>query len=151
VAVEEENIVVMLSGWRKVWAVKNRVVIPFDSVVRIDHDSAVYTLIQAKIRSSRRTGSRVFRVGAYHGLMGWSFWSCGTGRNAIVIETSGQQYRYVVVEMPDPLRLVRSLRQAAGVTPQQRQAPQKRSTAPTNRRREQPRDQPPQVAPRDDE
>jgi hypothetical protein len=49
----------------------------------------------------------------YHGIDGWSFWSIGMGRNAVLIECSGERFRYVVIEVADPVATVREIRGAA--------------------------------------
>ena len=65
-------------------------------------------------RQWRKHGQGVWRVGIYHGLDGWSFWSIGVGRNAVLIECSGERFRYVVVEVADAAETVREIRTAAG-------------------------------------
>ncbi len=65
------------------------------------------------LRQWRKHGSGVWRLGVYHGLDGWSFWSIGVGRNAVLIECSGQRFRFVVVEVADPAETVREISAAA--------------------------------------
>jgi hypothetical protein len=136
VSPRDEAIVVTLSGWRLVFAMKRKVVLPYANIVAIEHDPDVYHHVQTRVRLTRRTGNKMFRIGAYHGFSGWSFWSCGIGRNAVVFETTGVQYRYVVVEMPDPQQLARNLRQEVGLTakPPERKRQTARRTAAANRR-----------------
>ena len=59
------------------------------------------------LRQWRKHGQGVWRIGTYHGLDGWSFWSIGLGRNAVLIECSGERLRYVVIEVADAERTVR--------------------------------------------
>jgi hypothetical protein len=133
VTLEEDRLVLTLSGWRQLWAMKRKVEMPFEYIIAVEHDPEVYTKIQTRVRLTRRTGTRLFRVGAYHGWMGWSFWSCGTARNAVVVETIGTQFRWLVVEVPEPLKLVRSIREATGM--KEPSKPARRKATPETRRR----------------
>ncbi|MGO9197751.1 MAG: hypothetical protein ACLQK4_11585 [Acidimicrobiales bacterium] len=116
IELEGDEVAVRLSGWRSVWAMKRRLAVPLSEVVSVEHDPAARLHIQAKLRHrSGQTG--VFRVGPYHSLQGWSFWSIGLGRNAVVIESSGPRYRFLVVEVEDPASTVDEIRRAAGLAP----------------------------------
>ncbi|MHB1988377.1 MAG: hypothetical protein ACYCSF_10390 [Acidimicrobiales bacterium] len=113
-AVEGEDVVVRLSGWRALWAMKRRLSIPLSAIVAVTHDPAARSHVRAKLRRrGGRTG--VFRVGAYHSLEGWSFWAVGLARNAVVVEASGARYHFVVIEVADPVSSVRAIRAAAGL------------------------------------
>lgn len=114
VVVAGDSVVVELSGWRAVWAVKRRLVLPLSSVVDVRADPDARANVRAKLhKRAGRTG--LFRVGSYHSLEGWSFWSVGLARHAVVVECSGARYRYVVVEVADPAATVAELRRAAGL------------------------------------
>ena len=65
------------------------------------------------LRQWRNHGQGVWRIGTYHGLDGWSFWSIGLGRNAVLIECSGERFRYVVIEVADAQHTVSEIRSAA--------------------------------------
>lgn len=108
--VEGDEVVARFSGWRRLVAAKGRLAVPISSVTRVEHDPAARAHISTGLRRRSRHGFGVFRVGAYHGTDGWSFWSIGVGRNAVVVECSGARYRYVVVEVADPVVTVRELR-----------------------------------------
>jgi hypothetical protein len=138
--VEGEAIVVRLEGWRVVWATKRTLRVPIEVVVAIDHDPFVHERVSTRLRRrSRRVRSApLFRVGAYHGLEGWSFWACGMARNAVVVETSGSRYRYVVVEVEDPASVVSTLREAAGLGPVPSQNVRSIADAPRTRRSSRP-------------
>jgi hypothetical protein len=84
------------------------------SIVRIDHDPSARAHVTTGFHQWRKHGQGVWRVGTYHGLDGWSFWSIGLGRNAVLIECSGERLRYVVIEVADAERTVREIRVAAG-------------------------------------
>lgn len=114
-AIEGDELVVRLAGWRVVVAMKRRLAVPLSAIVSVAHDPAARSHVQAKLRrKAGRTG--IFRVGTYHSLVGWSFWSVGMGRNAVVVEASGARYRYLVVEVADPTATVEEISKAAGFT-----------------------------------
>ncbi len=69
--------------------------------------------MRSGLRNWKRHGQGLWRIGVYHGIDGWSFWSIGVGRNAVLIECSGERFRYVVIEVADPVATVREIRAAA--------------------------------------
>jgi hypothetical protein len=115
VAVEDDSLVVRLEGWRAVWAAKRTLIVPLTAVISVQHDPGVYVHVRTRMRSVRRGATTTFKLGAQHSADGWSFWACGLARNAVVVETTGVRYRYVVVEVADPASSVASLRDAAGI------------------------------------
>ncbi len=114
VTVESESIVVRLSGWRRVWAVKSAIRIPLGSVTSAVHEPDAYLKVPARLRPRAPVAGSTFRVGSYHSLDGWSFWCCGSGRNSVVIGSEGR-YRFVVVEVLEPEALASTIRAAAGL------------------------------------
>jgi len=125
--VEGDRVVVRLRGWRSVLATRSTIRFPLASIVRIDHDPSVRAHVKIGLRQWRKHGQGVWRLGTYHGLDGWSFWSIGLGRNAVLIECSGERFRYVVVEVADAQRTVREVRAAAEMT---REIPEGLETSP---------------------
>ena len=112
--VDGDQVVVRVSGWRRALATKSTLRFPLASIVRIDHDPLARAHVKTGFHQWRKHGSGVWRVGVYHGLDGWSFWSIGLGRNAVLIECSGERFRYVVIEVADAAGTVREIRTAAG-------------------------------------
>lgn len=112
--VEGDELVARVSGWRSIVALRRRLAVPLDAVVRAEHDPAVRLHVPAKLR---RSGGRsgLLRVGPYHSVQGWSFWSVGLARNAVVVETKDVRYRFLVVEVAEPARTVAEIRSAAGL------------------------------------
>lgn len=114
VTVEEGELLVRLRGWRAVLAMKKTLSLPVSTIVRAEVDPQPRLHVRAKLR--KRAGrSGLFRLGTYHSLDGWSFWAIGLGRNAVVVETDGARYRFVVVEVASPEATAATLRQAAGL------------------------------------
>jgi hypothetical protein len=115
VAIEDDSLVVRLEGWRAVWAAKRTLIVPLTAVISVQHDPGVYVHVRTRMRSVRRAATTTFKLGAQHSADGWSFWACGLARNAVVVETTGVRYRYIVVEVADPASSVTTLRDAAGL------------------------------------
>jgi hypothetical protein len=111
--VQGDHVVVVLHGWRRVLATRGTVRLPLASIVRVDHDPSARAHVKTGLHQWRKHGQGVWRIGSYHGLDGWSFWCIGLGRNAVLIECSGERFRYVVVEVADAQRTVREIRSAA--------------------------------------
>ena len=128
--VEGDAVVVTLSGWRAVWAVQRRLRIPVGVITGVTHEPAVYVIVSTKLRKNRRARSTTFKLGSQHGREGWSFWACGYGRNAVLIETAGFRYRYVVVEVAEPAASVRAIAQASGLAPPPPPPPTPRTRSP---------------------
>ncbi len=110
--VQGDHVVVVLNGWRRVVATRGTVRFPLASIVRVDHDPSARVHVKTGLHQWRKHGQGVWRIGSYHGLDGWSFWSIGLGRNAVLIECSGERFRYVVIEVADPQGTVREIRSA---------------------------------------
>jgi hypothetical protein len=113
--VEDDSVVVRLEGWRSIWAAKRTLRVPLKAVIAAAHDPGAYVNVKTRLRSTRRPRSTTFKLGAQHGFDGWSFWACGLARNAVVLETVGVRYRFVVVEVADPQAVVAAVRKAAGI------------------------------------
>lgn len=112
--VEGNDVVISLKGWRRLLATRAEVRFSVASVIRVDHDPLARAHVRSGLRNWHRHGQGVWRIGVYHGIDGWSFWSIGIGRNAVLMECSGERFRYVVVEVADPGRTVGEIRAAAG-------------------------------------
>jgi hypothetical protein len=99
--VESDQVLVRVSGWRRILATRSALSFPVASVVRIEHDPLARAHVKVGLRQWRKHGSGVWRV----------------GRNAVLIECSGQRFRFVVVEVADPAETVREIRTAAARAP----------------------------------
>jgi hypothetical protein len=110
---EGDKVVVRLKGWRSLLATKSSLRFDLASIVRVEHDPLARAHVRSGLRNWRHHGQGLWRLGVYHGIDGWSFWSIGLGRNAVLMECSGERFRYVVVEVADPGRTVGEIRAAA--------------------------------------
>lgn len=115
VTVENDELVVHLGGWRRVLGLSRGVRIPSSAIVSVRFEPSAHSAVPTKIRRNARPRTRLWRLGAYHGWDGWSYWACGLGRHAVVIETTGVRYHYVVIESREPEHVMRVVRQAAGL------------------------------------
>ncbi len=115
--VDGDVLVVRMRGWRAVWAMQRRLRLPLQVIVNVGHDPDVYQRVSTKLRRSGRARTTMFKLGSQHGSDGWSFWSCGYGRNAVLIETVGIRYRFVIVEVESPAAVVQSVREVTGLSP----------------------------------
>jgi hypothetical protein len=111
-SVEGAQVVVRLRGWRRVLALRTELTVPLHSIARVDHDPLARAHVRTGLRQWGSHGHGVWRIGAYHGLDGWSFWSIGLGRNAVLIECLGERFRYVVIEVADARQTVEEIRVA---------------------------------------
>jgi hypothetical protein len=112
-----DELVVYMRGWRRVLAVKRHLAVPISSVVAATHDPAARARVRTKLITRRhRRATGLFRLGTYHGRDGWSFWAVGLGRNAVLVETTDEFYRYLVVEVADPLATVDTIVRASEST-----------------------------------
>jgi hypothetical protein len=111
--VEGDQVAVQLRGWRRVVSTKSGFRFSLASISRIEHDPLVRAHVRSGLRNWKRHGQGLWRIGVYHGIDGWSFWSIGMGRNAVLIECSGERFRYVVIEVADPVATVREISAAA--------------------------------------
>ncbi len=131
--VEDDEVVVRLGGWRRVLATRATLRLPLASIVRVAHDPLARAHVRSGLRNWKRHGQGMWRLGIYHGIDGWSFWSIGVGRNAVLMECSGERFRYVVVEVADPARTVEEIRTA--VTRVTSRVPGSRVDSPPSARR----------------
>lgn len=109
---EGDEVVIALSGWRKVLATRAPVRFPVTSVARVERDPMARAHVRIGFHQWRRHGGGLWRVGVYHGVDGWSLWSMGIGRNAVLFRCKGEHFRYVIVEIADPELTIREVRAA---------------------------------------
>ncbi|MGH9304393.1 MAG: hypothetical protein ACRDZ5_08280, partial [Acidimicrobiales bacterium] len=109
VRVEDDSVVVRLKGWRAVLAVKWRLRVPLRVMTAVGADPYAYAHVPTSLRDRRKAHPRLWRLGVYRGFRGWSFWSCGIGRNAVVLQTDTFRFKFVVIEVADPAKLVEEI------------------------------------------
>ncbi|HXY44054.1 MAG TPA: hypothetical protein VEH29_07690 [Acidimicrobiales bacterium] len=121
--IEGDTLVIRLTGWRMVFALQRGVRVPLSCVIGATHDPAAYQHVSRRLRQPRRARTTLFKLGSQHGRDGWSFWACGFARNAVVVETTGFRYRYLILEVEDPKSVAAAIAKAAGLEPPPPPAP----------------------------
>ena len=110
--VTADAVVLSLRGWRSLLAVRRRLSVPLSAITSVRHAPGVYGIVSTSLRIRVRPRSHVFRLGVFRGRNGWSFWACGIGRGAVLIETEGYRFRFVVFEVARPGAAVSSIEEA---------------------------------------
>ncbi|MDA8039716.1 MAG: hypothetical protein M0Z69_11270 [Actinomycetota bacterium] len=112
VDIVEGKLSITLHGWRSLLAIRRRLTVPLELVTAVRVDPLVYGQVPTSLRLKSRPRAHVYRLGVYRGIRGWSFWACGMGRNAVLIETERYRFRYIVIERSDPVALVSMIERA---------------------------------------
>lgn len=110
--VVEGRLRITLRGWRSLLAIRRQLTVPVELITSIRVEPLVYGQVPTSLRLKSRPRAHVYRLGVYRGIRGWSFWACGMGRNAVLIETERYRFRYIVVERSDPAALVSMIERA---------------------------------------
>jgi hypothetical protein len=102
VSVEGDRLVVRLSGWESVWALKRHIDVPLRSVL-----SASAGTIHSKLpRGIRLPGTfvpKLITAGSYwRKSEGWSFWSVRDEKMAVDIRLRDTRFIRIVVQVDDP-------------------------------------------------
>lgn len=99
--VEGSSLVVRLRGLNKIWAFKNRIVVPLTAVTAVE--------VQPKLDSMpiglRMPGTSVpglIVAGSYRTKGHRSFYAIRRGDNVLVIDLEGVKYSRIVIETGDP-------------------------------------------------
>ncbi len=103
---------ITLSGWRAVFGLRRALDVPFARIESADWEPSVYGVVPTTLRPRVKPRSHLWRIGVYRGRLGWSFWSCGMGRNALLIRTENFRFRFVVVERHDISDVLAGLNEA---------------------------------------
>jgi hypothetical protein len=113
ISVEGDMLAVEVLGWSRIWSVKRRLDIPLRCVRRIRADGELPRGFWIRWPGTYIPG--VIKAGSYWNGSGWSFWDVRRGRdNVLVIELSGWQYDYLVVEVADAAATIERMRNALG-------------------------------------
>ncbi len=106
-----DRLVVRLTGWDRVWALSSGVDVPLRSV------QAVRPMRRREARELasglRLPGTSlpgVVQAGSYRAMSGdWSFWMVHRAETVLVVDLEGEQYRHLVLEVPDPVAFSREI------------------------------------------
>jgi hypothetical protein len=113
ISVEGDTLAVEVLGWSKLWCVKRRLDVPLRCIRRVRSGGELPRGYWVRLPGTFIPG--VIKAGSYWNGSGWSFWDVRRRRdNVLVIELSGWQYDYVVVEVADAPATIDRVRNALG-------------------------------------
>lgn len=105
VTISDDRLLIRLSGWEAVFALKREIAIALDDVASAQAGT-VQALRPNGIRLPGTYFPGVIAAGSYWSKSrGWSFWSVRHPQKAIDIRLRDGHYRRVVVEVDDPYAL----------------------------------------------
>jgi len=102
----DEALVVHVTEWDKIWALKSQLTIPLAHVVRA---AAADDTVQWTWRGVRLPGTHipgVITAGTFHTDGGRVFWDVHDAAHAVVIHLRDDQYTELVVEVDDPVATI---------------------------------------------
>lgn len=100
-------------GLSKLWCAKRRLDIPLRCVRRVRMDGELPKRFWIRWPGTFMPG--IIKAGSYWNGSVWSFWDVRRRRdNVLVIELSGWQYDYLVVEVRDAAATIERVRSALG-------------------------------------
>ena len=116
IEIADGRLSVIIEGLDKVWALKSRLDIPLEHVTGVAYDPAQASRWPRGLRLPGSFIPGVITAGSYwrpgHGEDdGWSFWDVHNPEQAIVISTSHEHYKQIVVGVDDAdatLRMIQS-------------------------------------------
>jgi hypothetical protein len=101
IGISETSVTFRVAGIHKLWAVKSRIEVPLDGIVKVEGAEAV----PAGLPGWRLPGTYfpgVITAGSYKSGSEWSFWDVVRPAKALVVTLRGHRYTRLVVEVPDP-------------------------------------------------
>ncbi len=105
------ELVVRLSGWDRLWALKRKLTIPLAHV----RGAAVDPEAKDRFAGIRLPGSHVPGVvtaGTFRWRKQWWFWSVRKRENVIVVDLENERYAQLVLEVEDPEATVAAIERA---------------------------------------
>jgi hypothetical protein len=117
IEIADGRLSVIMEGLDKLWALKSRLDIPLEHVVSVAHDPVQAGRWPRGLRLPGAFIPGVITAGSYwqpgHGAEdGWSFWDVHDPERAIVIATSHEHYKKLIVGVDDPESSVRAIQAA---------------------------------------
>ncbi len=111
IEIKGDKLVVHMTGFHKVMALKSQLEIPLSHVRSVETDSPiVHEDVGFKLPGAYLPG--VITAGSYLKKGQWSFWDVHDPKKAIVIHLEDEHFTNVVVEVADPEATAAAIRQA---------------------------------------
>jgi hypothetical protein len=111
--IDKDNLIVDITGLDRLWALKNRLVVPLAHV----RGAATGPDVVSRPKGWRGPGAYipgVMAVGTFHQNNERVFWDVYDRNKAVVIELRGDKYRRLIIQVDDPAATVRTIEQAIG-------------------------------------
>lgn len=117
IEVTADTLTVHVEGFDKVWALKSRLDVPLEHVVRASMDPDLLQRIPKGLRLPGTYVPKILTAGSYYQPgssenAGWSFWDVHDLGKAIVIELASDHYKWMVVQVDDPPAAVATIEHA---------------------------------------
>ena len=113
IEVHGDKLIVHLSGWAALWALKRKIEIPLSSIQEAVFDPALARQHPQGVRAPGAYVPRVITAGTYRWRGKREFWSVRHPDKAIVINLVNNYYERLILEVADPLEAIETI-QAAG-------------------------------------
>jgi hypothetical protein len=102
VTVERDRLVVRLSGWESVWALRRHIDVPLQSVISANAGT-VHSKLPRGIRAPGTFVPKLITAGSYwRKSVGWAFWSVRDETKAVDIRLRDTRFIRIVVQVDDP-------------------------------------------------
>jgi hypothetical protein len=104
---------ITLSGWDRVWTLKQHLSIPLTHVKSVQVQSPP-RMNWKNLRAPGTWWPGTIRAGSYWSWKTheWSFWNVRKGQRAVVIDLKGEKYARLVLEVEDPDEVMKRVRKA---------------------------------------
>lgn len=108
------SLVVHIEGADRLWALKSRLEIPLENVVYVEAATAESHKRMHGIRVGGTHIPGVISAGRFRAHGEWVFWDVHDADKAIEIVLRDERYNKLVIEVADPEREIRRVREALG-------------------------------------
>ncbi len=104
VSITENRLTVELHGWRRVLALKHRILVPMEHVRGATMDDGVLQ----EPKGVRAPGLHLpgIALGSFHRDGDWTFWEADVRDRPVVVELTGERYARLVLRVDDPRAVV---------------------------------------------
>lgn len=113
VSVENSNLVMRVSGFSKLLTFKNEISVPIKHVRGITADPGAFDMPRG-IRSPGISVPGVVYAGTFYHEGDKVFWDVHNPAKTVVIELEGEDFKRFIVEVEDPLQVVKTLERSIG-------------------------------------
>ena len=109
ISVIEDALHLEVQGWDKLWALKSRLTIPLAHVLGVRADPAIARGWWHGIRAPGTQVPGVITAGTFYQQGKRVFWDVHQPENTIVLDLEDERYDQLIVEVADPVAVVRQI------------------------------------------